>query len=111
MLGGTAAVGLGRLVDALGSSGESPCDPADLLVRGEGQPVTVPMLEQLGQGVLQKREGPGLMGDVGDHLGYEPGLGPNADPLGRPSDRPLKLLGGERRDRLGPSESSSPKRG
>ena len=60
------------------------------------------MLEQLRQRVLQKREGPGLMGDVGDHLRHQPGLGSDADPFGRPSDRPLQLIGGERRNRLGP---------
>src|SRR5215213_8843031 len=36
LLGGTAAVGLSGLVDAIGSSGQGAGDAADLPVRGEG---------------------------------------------------------------------------
>ena len=42
------------------------------------------------------------MGDVGDHLRHQPGLGSDADPFGRPSDRLLELVGCEGRNRLGP---------
>ena len=43
------------------------------------------------------------MGDVGDHLRDQPGLGRDADPLGRTADRLLELVGRERRNRLGPA--------
>ena len=109
LLGRTAARRVGRLVDAFGSGGQGPGDPADLLVRGEGQPVLVPTFEELREGVLQQREGAGLMGDVGDHLRHQPGLGPDADPFGRPSDRLLELVGGERRNRLGPFARAAPR--
>ena len=91
-----------RLVDAFGSGGQGPGDPAELLVRGEGQSVLVPTFEELREGVLQQREGARLMGDVGDHLRHQPGLGPDADPFDRPPDRLLELVGCEGRNRLGP---------
>ena len=51
------------------------------------------------------------MGDVGDHLRHQPGLGPDADPFGRPSDRLLELVGRERRNRLGPFGEQLPEAG
>ena len=81
---------------------KAPAIPPISSVRGEGQPLLVPTFEELREGVLQERERAGLMGDVGDHLRHQPGLGPDADPFGRPSDRLLELVGGERRNRLGP---------
>ena len=42
------------------------------------------------------------MGDVGDHLRHQPGLGADADPFDRAADRLLELVGGEGRNRLGP---------
>ena len=80
---------------------KAPSDPAELPVRGEGQSILVPTFEELREGVLQEREGAGLMGDVGDHLRHQPGLGQDADPFDGPSDRLLELVGRERRNRLG----------
>ncbi len=42
------------------------------------------------------------MGDVGDHLRHQAGLGPDADPFDRSADRLLELVGCEGRNRLGP---------
>ena len=102
LFGGPSALLVRRFEDAFGSGGQGSGDPAELLVRGEGQSILVSTFEELRQCVLQKREGAGLMGDVGDHLRHQPGLGPDADPFGRTSDRLLELVGGERRNRLGP---------
>jgi hypothetical protein len=90
------------LVDLLGARGQGSGDAADVPVRGEAQSVLVPTFEELRERVLQERERPGLMGDVGDQLGNQPGLGSDADPFGRPPDRPLELVGYERGQRLGP---------
>ena len=90
---------------------ERPGDPADLLVGGEGQSIVVPTLEELRERVLQERESTRLMGDVGDHLRHQAWLRPDADPLDRPSDRLLELVGGERRNRLGPFSEQLPESG
>jgi len=91
LLRGPAAPELGRIVDAIGSSGQGPCDSADLPVRGEGQPVMVPTLEQLRQGVLEQRKGPGLMGDVGatDPANAPSESGPPPQPM-NPVRRPAR---------------------
>ena len=102
LFGGPSALLVRRFEDAFGSGGQGSRDPAELLVCGEGQSILVSTFEELREGVLQEREGAGLMGDIGDHLRHQPGLGPDADPFGGASDRLLELVGGERRNRLGP---------
>ena len=49
-------------------------------------------LGELGQRVLQERERPGPVGDVGDHLGEEPRFDHEARLIGGRHDRPLELL-------------------
>ena len=99
--GGTPAFLIERRVDAFGSRRQRSGDPAELLVRGEGQTVLVPTFEELSEGVLEQRERAWLMGDVGDDLRHQPGLGPDADPFDRPPDRLLELVGREGRHHLG----------
>ncbi len=67
-----------------------PADPPDLLEGREGQPIVVASLEQLGERVLQQRERAGLMGDVGDDLGHEAGLGGRCRPPRRAVGSPAR---------------------
>ena len=51
---------------------------------------------------MHERQRARLVRDVGDHLGHQAGLGADADPLGRSSDRLFQLVGRERGHGLGP---------
>ncbi len=90
------AVVVELLVELLGSSPERAGHTADLAIRLEEQDPAVAPLEELRERVLHQRERPGLLRDVGEHLGDEPGLQRHVDAFRRPGDRAFDLLPRER---------------
>ena len=90
-----------RLVEPVGARGDGAGDSAHRHVGLQAQSLVLATLEQLRECVLQQRERSRLMDDVGDDLRDEPGLGRDADLLGRTADRLLELVRRERRHRLG----------
>jgi hypothetical protein len=78
-------------VEGLGAAGQGARHAADLPVGPQGERGVLPALEQLGQGVLQQRQGPRLVPDLGDQLGHQPGLQCDTHPLGGLPDGLLQL--------------------
>ena len=105
-----AARGLRRRAEArveiLRAAAERADDAAGRDVALERQHVGGAGREQLGQRVLQQRQGARLVADVGDDLGDEARLEANADASRRPLDRlrQLVLRGRGDRDHPGPQE-------
>ena len=93
-------------VEILRTPAERADDPAGRDVALERQRVARAGREQLGQRVLQERQGARLIADVGDDLGDEPRLETNTDASRRPLDRLCKLVlrGRGDRDHPGPQE-------
>jgi hypothetical protein len=87
--------------ESLGALHQRAGNAADGLVGGMADPGAAPVLEQLGQRVLQQRQRAGSIGHRADQLGHQRGLEGDAVPLGREGDRPLQLVTGHRRDDLG----------
>ena len=58
-------------------------------------------VEQLGQRVLQQRQGPGSVDDLAHHLRHDERLDVDTDLGGRAGDRGLQLVDRHRRDHLG----------
>ncbi len=94
--------GLGVFEDPVGPRGQRAGDATDLPVGGERELRSLASFDELGQRVLQKRERPGLVGDVGDDLRDEPRFREEADPLGGAPDRLLGLVGREGGNHFGP---------
>ena len=94
------------VVELLRAAPESADDATGRDVALEHQRVRGAGREELGQRVLQERQGAGLVADVGDDLGDEPRLEPDADASCRPLDRLRKLVlrGCGDRDHSGPQE-------
>jgi hypothetical protein len=90
------------LVEGLGASGQRSGHAPDLPVGLQGEGGVLPVFEQLGQGVLQQRQGPRLILHFGDQLGHQPGLQRHAHPLGRFTDGLLQLRSRQWRQHLGP---------
>jgi hypothetical protein len=65
-----------------------------LPVDGKVDALSPTPVEQLGQRVLEQREGTGAVGNVGNDLGHHAGLETNVHATGRAGDRPGDLLGG-----------------
>ena len=105
-----AACGLRRRTEArvelLRAAPESADDATGREVALERQRVAGAGREELGQRVLQERQGARLVADVGDDLGDEPRLEADADASCRPLDRLRKLVlrGCGDRDHPGPQE-------
>jgi hypothetical protein len=89
------------LVEGLGAAGQRARHAPDLAVGPQGERGALPVLEELGQGVLQQRQGPRLVLDFGDQLGRQPWLQRQAHPLGGFPDGLLQLGGRQWRQRLG----------
>src|SRR5436190_3871441 len=79
-------------VDLLRPAGQRARDAADRAVRIRRQRAALASLVQLRQGVLEERQGAGLVSDVRDELGEQARLEARAHPLRRTGDRPLELL-------------------
>jgi hypothetical protein len=81
--------------------GERPRRAAELDVGRELDHPPVPPVEQLGQRILQQRQGGGAVRDIrhdpSDHAWFES----DADAICRPFDRSLELLGGHGGHELG----------
>jgi hypothetical protein len=59
------------------------------------------VVEQLGERVLEERQGAGTVADVGHDLGDQARLEANAQPFGGSVDGAFEFLRGHRRDHLG----------
>ena len=70
----------------------------------------VAVIEELGERVLQQRQGADAVGDIGDDLGHEAGLELHAHPRRGPVDGLLELLGDIGVITSVPTRSSSPMR-
>ena len=80
----SCAVGPRRAQSSSARRPSAPTTPP-VAVALERQQVARPGREQLGQGVLQQRQGAGLVADVGDDLGDEARLEAHADASAGPS--------------------------
>ena len=95
-------------VEILGTPAERADDSTGREVALERQHVAGAVREQLGQRVLQERQGAGLVADVGDDLGDEPRLEADADASRRPLDCLGKLVLRRRRNRDHPGPQKFP---
>ncbi len=87
---------------AFGSLHERARHSPELVVGSAGDPRPLAALEQLGQGVLQQRQGPGAVDDVSHQLPHQSRLERHTERLGGTGDRPLELARCHRRDDLCP---------
>src|SRR5262249_12263254 len=95
-------------VEILGTPAKRADDSTGREVALEGQYIATAVREQLGERVLQEREGARLIADVRDDLRDEPGLELNADTSRRPLDRLGKLVLGRRCNRDHPGTQNLP---
>ena len=98
---GFPAAGLSGRVQVLGAGGEGPADAPDLTVRLEREAPVVASIVELGERVLDERQGAGLLRDVRRDLRDERAVDLEARMLRRPDDRPLELLGRQGAEDLG----------
>jgi hypothetical protein len=77
---------------ALGPAHQSGGQPAELPVGGGGDDPALPPVEELGQGVLQQRQGGRAVGDVGHDAGDQRRLELDPHACRRPGHRPLHLV-------------------
>ena len=82
---------------AFGALHQRTRHPAELSIRGVGDPDAPPLVEQLRQRVLQQRQRAGPVHHVSDQLGHERRLERDAVLLDGAGDRPLQLVRGHRR--------------
>ena len=85
----------------IGSLDQRAGHPAELLVGGVADPAAAPMLEQLGQRVLQQRQRAGAIDDLPHQLGHERRLERDAVLFHRAGDRALQLERAHRGDDFG----------
>ena len=71
LAGGVLLLGSQVLVDLLGTTGDRPTDPAQRLIRRPGERRVLPAIEQLGERVLEQRQGVRLPADLGDQFGQQ----------------------------------------
>ncbi len=77
-------------IDRVGAAADGTAQAAEVMESVERQGVADPSLEQLGQRVLQQRQG-GLVADVAHDLGDQPGLDLDADVARGADDRRLDV--------------------
>lgn len=86
-------------VDLLGPAGEGTGHSAEPVVGITGHHMVDALVVQLGEGILQKRQRAGLVGDISRDPSYQAGLKRGANGASGFGDGPLQLVGGQRVDR------------
>ena len=81
-----------RVIYLVCPSAQGPEDPTSRLVELDGQQVSLPLGEHLGQGVLKERETSGLALNVAKDMVDQTRFELDTHPLGRPGDRLCQAL-------------------
>ena len=96
LLAGGSLVGTEPFVEVVGAPAQRAAHAAHRAVRGDREHIAVAVVEQLGEGVLEDREGPRLADHVGQQLGHERRLERRAPPRRGRLGRRLELVGRQR---------------
>ena len=96
--GGALLIRVERRVRLVGATGEDTAKATQLAVLGQGQAFRSPTLVELGQGVLEERQGARLVGGIGDQARNKGGLDTHPRPLCGADDGFFQLLHRHRQD-------------